>query len=56
MPFFLGAANPHYVARLLDLAFLPPTLVEAILEGRQPVDMTAEQLSRTERGLVWSDG
>jgi site-specific DNA recombinase len=37
--------TPRYVARLLDLAFLPPTLVEAILEGRQPVDMTAEQLS-----------
>jgi site-specific DNA recombinase len=48
--------NPRYVARLLDLAFLPPKLVEAILEGRQPVDMSAEQLSRSERGLVWSDG
>jgi site-specific DNA recombinase len=47
--------NPRYVARLLDLAFLPPTLVEAILEGMQPADMTAEQLSRTERGsLLWA--
>jgi site-specific DNA recombinase len=48
--------TPRYVSRLLDLAFLPPTLVEAILEGRQPVDMTAEQLSRSERGLLWSEG
>jgi hypothetical protein len=47
--------TPRYVSRLLDLAFLPPTLVEAILEGRQPADMTAEQLSKAERGLVWSD-
>jgi hypothetical protein len=46
--------NPRYVTRLLDLAFLPPKLVEANLEGRQPVDMTAEQMSRAERGLLWS--
>jgi DNA invertase Pin-like site-specific DNA recombinase len=43
----------RYVARLLDLAFLPPTLVEDIVAGRQPVEMTAETLSRAERPLVW---
>jgi site-specific DNA recombinase len=48
--------TPRYVSRLLDLAFLPPTLVEAILEGRQPAEMTAEQLSRSERPLVRSVG
>jgi site-specific DNA recombinase len=47
--------NPRYIARLLDLALLPPKLVEVIPEGRQPVDVTAEQLSRAERGLVWSE-
>jgi len=43
----------RYVTRLLDLAFLPPTLIDDILNGRQPVDMTAERLSRAERGMVW---
>jgi site-specific DNA recombinase len=47
--------TPRYVSRLLDLAFLPPKLVEAILDGLQPADMTAEQLSRAERGVVWSN-
>ena len=43
----------RYVARLLDLAFLPPALAEDIVAGRQPVEMTAETLSRSERSLVW---
>jgi hypothetical protein len=33
------------VARLLDLAFLPPALVEDIVAARPPVEMTAETLS-----------
>jgi len=28
------------------LAFLPPALVEDILDGRQPADMTVEKLCR----------
>jgi DNA invertase Pin-like site-specific DNA recombinase len=44
----------RYVARLLDLAFLPPALVEDIVAGRQPVEMTAETLSRSERPLLWA--
>src|SRR5207244_12335773 len=31
----------RYVRRLVDLAFLSPELVEAILQGRQPVERTA---------------
>jgi site-specific DNA recombinase len=38
--------NARFVRRLIPLAFLSPTIVEAIAEGRQPVSLTAEALSR----------
>ena len=38
--------NPSDVSRALPLAFLAPSIVIAILEGRQPVDLTAEKLRR----------
>ena len=34
------------VSRQLPLAFLSPSIVEAILEGRQPVDLTAKIIQR----------
>ncbi|MGO9450843.1 MAG: recombinase family protein [Candidatus Binataceae bacterium] len=38
-----------YVCRLIRLAFLSPLIVEAICSGRQPVDLTADKLTRTRR-------
>ncbi len=38
--------SSRYVRRLLPLAFLDPGIVEAISEGRQPPNLTAETLTR----------
>ena len=38
--------NERFVRRLIPLAFLSPTIVKAITEGRHPVDLTGEALSR----------
>jgi hypothetical protein len=48
--------SDRYVGRLLPLAFLAPDIVEAILAGNQPVDLTAETLlRRTDLPLAWAD-
>ena len=38
--------DPGEVSRTLPLAFLAPDIVEAILEGRQPIGLTPRQLKR----------
>jgi site-specific DNA recombinase len=42
-----------YVRRLVPLAFLAPSVVEAICTGRQPPDLTAERLTRRTIGCLW---
>ncbi len=41
------------VSRSLPLAFLAPDIVEAILQGRQPVELTALRLKRIGLPLSW---
>tara|TARA_R110002110_G_scaffold415092_1_gene647860 strand:+ start:1448 stop:1966 length:519 start_codon:yes stop_codon:yes gene_type:complete len=46
----------RYVGLLLPLAFLAPDIVETILAGRQPVDLTAEKLiKQVELPLEWAE-
>ena len=38
--------NPSYFTRVLRLAYLAPDIVEAIVAGRQPPELTANRLVR----------
>jgi site-specific DNA recombinase len=45
-----------YLTRMARLAFLSPEITTAILDGRQPVQLTAARLSRlTDLPLAWSE-
>jgi site-specific DNA recombinase len=47
---------PNYVRRLTRLAFLSPRIVEAIVAGHQPPELSAKALTeRIEIPLVWSE-
>ncbi len=55
---FLKQCGVHRadISRVLPLAFLSPKIVEAILIGRQPVDLTSRRLARlTDLPLPWHD-
>jgi site-specific DNA recombinase len=47
---------PNFVRRLTRLAFLAPGIVEAIVAGQQPLELTAKALTeRVELPLLWTD-
>jgi hypothetical protein len=44
----------RYIGRLIRLAFLAPDVLESIVQGRQPMGLTAEALTRrVELPLEW---
>jgi hypothetical protein len=45
----------RYIRRLVGLAFLSPELVEAIVQGRQPVELTATRLAELDLPLDWTE-
>ena len=45
----------RYIRRLVDLAFLSPKLIEAILQGRQPIELTATRLTELDLPLSWAE-
>jgi hypothetical protein len=40
----MAGVSPRYVRTILNLTYLSPRLVEVILAGRQPIDLTLDQL------------
>jgi len=47
--------NEEYLRRILGCAFLAPDILEAILDGRHPVDLTVKRLSRRPLPLDWAE-
>ena len=45
----------RYIRRLVGLVFLSPELIEAILQGRQPVALTATRLTELDLPLDWTE-
>jgi len=41
------------VARLVDLAFLAPDIIQAVVEGRQPVPLTTDSLIKSPHRILW---
>jgi len=48
--------SPSYFTRLIRLSYLAPDITQAILDGRQPSDLTADKLLAHSRlPLPWQD-
>jgi hypothetical protein len=45
----------RYIRRIVGLAFLRPQLVEAILQGRRPIELTATRLTELDLPLGWAE-
>jgi hypothetical protein len=48
--------HKRYMRRVLTLAFLAPEIVEAIVESRQPINLTAQKLlNRIDLPIDWKE-
>jgi hypothetical protein len=45
----------RYIRRLIGIAFLSPELIEVILQGRQPVKLSATRLTELDLPLDWTE-
>lgn len=50
----LTGIDEHYAGRILNCSFLAPDVVEAILDGRQPAELTVQKLLRS-LPLAWAE-
>jgi hypothetical protein len=51
-----NGVNASYFTRVLRIAYLAPDIIEAIIEGRQPPELTANKLVRVKNlPIVWAD-
>jgi site-specific DNA recombinase len=51
-----NGVNASYFTRVLRIAYLAPDIIEAIVEGRQPPELTANKLVRVKNlPIVWAD-
>ncbi|MDR3495090.1 MAG: recombinase family protein, partial [Ancalomicrobiaceae bacterium] len=46
--------GPSYFARILRLGFLAPDITSAILDGRQPIELSAQKLSKMNLPKDWA--
>ena len=48
--------SPSYFTRLVRFSYLAPDIIQAILDGRQPRDLTADKLLALSRlPLTWHE-
>src|SRR5262245_24549765 len=47
--------SPSYFTRLVRLGYLAPDISKAILDGRQPRDLTADKLAHSRLPLTWHE-
>jgi len=43
------------VVRILDLSLLAPEIIEAILDGNEPLGLSLAKLTRREPPMLWED-
>ena len=48
-------ASERYMSRIMHLDGLSPRIKDAIVEGRQPIDVTLKKLLRQTPALDWSE-